>query len=122
MRTELTVILVCGSHTSVDAPYVYAVMDMYLFWYGSLMVVTGSAPCTDTAAEDWARSRQQVYVGFPAEWTKYGRAAGVKRNREMASLAQPNLVAAFYGQRGTLGMISHADKVGIPVQKWGWPE
>jgi hypothetical protein len=59
---------------------------------------------------------------MPAEWNKYGRAAGMKRNKEMVSLLPPDYVAAFYGQRGTLGMIAHAEKLGIKVHKWGWPE
>lgn len=120
MRAELTVILGCGSHKAVNVPYVRTVMDGYLFTYGKVMVITGAAKNTDRVIEDWARDREQIYVGIPAEWKVFGKAAGMKRNKEMPELIRPNFIVAFPGGRGTQGMVDHADRLGIPVHKWGW--
>lgn len=119
MRTELYVLLVCGGRFYGDGKFLYSVLDTYRFLMGKMMIVTGAAKGADLLAESWAKSRQQVYVGMPAEWDEYGKAAGMKRNREMPALILPSAIAAFPGGVGTSGMISVADRLGIHVHKWG---
>ncbi len=57
--------------------------------------------------------------GFPANWNKYGRAAGSIRNKQMLDEGKPNLVLAFHGNieksKGTKNMIEQAKKRGIKV-------
>lgn len=56
---------------------------------------------------------------FKADWTKYWKAAGLKRNQQMLDEGKPNLVVAFHDaledSKGTLNMVSRAKKVGIKV-------
>lgn len=58
----------------------------------------------------------------PAEWEKYGKGAGYRRNTEMAQLGG-DLCLAFWNERddsrGTLHMIEQAEKYGIPVELVG---
>jgi len=57
--------------------------------------------------------------GFPADWNKYGRAAGPIRNKQMLDEGKPDLVLAFHSNiensRGTKNMIEQAKKRGIVI-------
>ena len=59
-------------------------------------------------------------VGVPANWVKYGRAAGPIRNRRMLELVPPDLVVAFHddleSSRGTKDMVIAARQAEIPVR------
>lgn len=56
-------------------------------------------------------------IAVPAEWGKYGKSAGFKRNIEMLDM-EPEMVLAFQVGRssGTQHTIDQAVKRGIPVQ------
>lgn len=53
----------------------------------------------------------------PAEWERFGKGAGFRRNTEMAQLGA-ELCLAFHNGRssGTKHMIEQAEKYGIPVE------
>lgn len=113
MRERVTVVLVCGSHTSVEPRKVFNVLDAYKLLYGELLILHGAAPNTDSVAEQWAKSRQVIYIGVPAQWDLYGRSAGPHRNLEMLALFKPDHVIAFPGGPGTRNMIAQARSHGI---------
>ena len=53
---------------------------------------------------------------MPADWEKYGRSAGPKRNAQMAEIANA-LIAFWDGQsRGTKNMIETAKQKGLIVK------
>ncbi len=54
----------------------------------------------------------------PADWNKYGRAAGPIRNQKMLDECAPNLVLAFPDpkSRGTWDMVRRAKKAGVKVE------
>jgi len=55
-------------------------------------------------------------IKFPAEWNKFGKAAGPKRNKEMA-IAADALIAFWDGKsRGTKNMIELAKQKGLKVK------
>jgi hypothetical protein len=76
-------------------------------------VVCGGAVGVDRGGEEWAMSRGIPVKKFPANWKRYGRGAGPKRNREMAEYADG--VALFPGGRGTASMRSEAERAGIRI-------
>lgn len=57
--------------------------------------------------------------GFPADWKKYGRAAGPIRNKQMLDEGKPDLVLAFHtdikNSKGTKNMIQQAKDRGIKI-------
>jgi len=57
--------------------------------------------------------------GFPANWNKYGKAAGPIRNKQMLDEGKPDIVLAFHTNieksKGTKNMIEQAKKRGIKV-------
>lgn len=109
-------ILVCGSREWTDKPLFAKVMDGYRSEITEL--VEGCARGADQMAEQWAAARGVAVRHFPAEWDKYGKAAGYRRNTQMLT-TNPDLVIAFTEDlaqsRGTSMMINLSRRAGIPV-------
>lgn len=80
---------------------------------GVTEVVSGCARGVDRDGEAWAERKGIPVRRFPPEWNRYGRGAGVVRNREMAAYA--DAVALFPGKRGTESMCEEAREVGIAI-------
>lgn len=97
-------------------------------------VVSGDATGVDTAAIAWAEAKFIDYVRIPANWKKYSKAAGYKRNQKMAWYVRiieeqfnskgqecpekykAGLIAVWNGKsKGTKHMIDIAKEMGIDV-------
>jgi hypothetical protein len=76
-------------------------------------VVCGGASGADYAGKTWAEAHGVPVKTFPANWTQYGRAAGPRRNRQMAEYA--DALIAFPGGDGTANMITTARKYRLRV-------
>ena len=75
-------------------------------------VVCGEAWGADRFGKTWAMTNNVPVKSFPAQWDKYGRAAGPIRNKEMAEYAD-YLIAFWDGKpRGTRNMIETMKKLG----------
>lgn len=79
-------------------------------------VVCGCARGADTGGEEWATERGLPVKRFPADWAKYGRSAGPRRNQQMAEYA--DALIAFPGGKGTADMIKQATDYGLNVLDW----
>jgi hypothetical protein len=78
-------------------------------------VVSGEARGVDRLGEKWATMRGIPVKRFPANWDRFGRSAGYKRNTEMARYAEA-LVAIWDGKsKGTKNMIDEAKRLGLVV-------
>jgi glycerophosphoryl diester phosphodiesterase len=78
-------------------------------------VVTGRARGVDELGETWAREHNIPVRPFPAQWNKYGKSAGYRRNESMAEYAEA-LIAVWDGKsKGTRNMIDTARKYGLKV-------
>lgn len=81
-----------------------------------VVVVCGMARGADTLGEQYAREKGYEVNYFPADWNKYGKSAGYRRNEQMAQNADA-LVAFWDGQsRGTKHMIDLAYRYGLKVR------
>jgi hypothetical protein len=62
-----------------------------------------------------AREPDRQIKPYPADWDKYGKAAGPIRNKQMLDEGNPEKVIAFRfkNSRGTQNMINQAEKAGI---------
>lgn len=79
-------------------------------------VVSGCARGADAGGEAWAKQRGVPVKYFPADWDKYGRSAGPRRNQQMAEYAEA--LIAFPGGRGTANMVNQATERGLKVLDW----
>lgn len=82
-------------------------------------VVCGCARGADTGGEDWAKARGVPVARFPADWKKFGRSAGPRRNLQMAQYAEA--LIAFPGGSGTANMVQQATERGLKVLDWRSP-
>lgn len=83
------------------------------------LVIEGEAPGADTLAREAAEYFGIPVLAFPANWQKYGRAAGPIRNTEMLNEGKPDMVVAFHNDylhsKGTKNMVEQALKRGLKV-------
>ena len=105
--------IIAGSRHVKD--YCHILKAIKLSEFDIKTVVSGQARGADRLGERWARENEINLKVFPAEWDKYGRAAGIIRNKEMAEHANA-LIAIWDGKsRGTGNMINEANKKGLKV-------
>ena len=113
--TDIRRIIVCGSRGYQNRERVWQVLDEYVD--DDPTIVTGAC---GTGADRFA-----IEAGYglglevethPAEWDKYGNAAGPIRNRYMGALGA-ELLIAFGEGRGTNHMVSVAESREIPVRR-----
>lgn len=81
-------------------------------------VVSGGAKGADLGGEIWAQSRKVPVKKFPADWKRFGPAAGPKRNQAMAEYA--DAVVLFPGGKGTASMRLLAEKEGILIYDFAY--
>jgi hypothetical protein len=79
-------------------------------------ILSGCAGGVDELGEQYA-ARYNIKISyFPANWSTYGKGAGMIRNYEMSKIADA-LVAVWDGKSvGTKNMIDTAVNKGIPVK------
>jgi hypothetical protein len=78
-------------------------------------VVCGMAKGADRVGFEWAVMNDIPVARFPAEWDKWGKGAGYRRNAEMAKYADA-LLAFWDGEsKGTKHMIDLANKEGLLI-------
>lgn len=83
-------------------------------------IISGHAPGADALGERFAKSYGYPLTIFPAEWNKYGKAAGPIRNEKMAKYAAEadrGILVAFPIEEssGTMNMIKLAKQYGLEV-------
>ena len=84
-----------------------------------ITVISGTARGADSLGERYAQERGFSLIRMPAEWDRYGKAAGYKRNEAMAQTAGAGggLIAFWDGKsRGTGHMIDLAKQYGLAVR------
>lgn len=78
-------------------------------------IISGGAKGADTLAERWAKENNLKLTIFYPDWNKYGKSAGMIRNKSIIDSA--NEVVAFWDgiSRGTENSIQRARSSGKPV-------
>lgn len=80
-------------------------------------IISGTCRGTDKMGEEYAREEGMAVARFPADWSRYGKMAGPRRNGEMARYAMKKgcngVLIAFLraDSRGTKNMIDTAVKM-----------
>ena len=108
----MTKILVCGGRDYHDDSLMEQVLDQ--IQPGE--IIHGGARGADRLAGEYARQRGIPCREYPAQWNRYGKSAGYRRNEQMLREGHPDLVVAFPGGRGTAHMINTAREQGYPVE------
>ncbi len=81
-----------------------------------LIIVSGHCSGADIMGEQYAKENGLEVEVYPAEWKKYGRSAGAKRNKQMVDVANFAIAFPSPNGKGTQSMIKYAEQKGIPVK------
>jgi hypothetical protein len=102
-------IIIAGSRTFTDYKKLSEVCDQFLQDQTDIEIVSGAYyKGADKLGEQYAKERGYKITQFPADWKKFGRAAGPKRNEQMANYADA-LIAFWDGKsKGTKHMVEFA--------------
>lgn len=113
------VVLVCGSRFYTDYGKVYNCLKSI----DASLVLAGGCRGADILAVRASRALGYPFWEFPADWQKFGKAAGPIRNQRMLDEGKPDLVVAFHenpeNSKGTKDMIRRATRQGVPVRLIG---
>ena len=118
----MTRIIVAGSRSFQDYGSLKELLDSILDDLGvnNVEIVSGGANGADKLGERYASERGLRLIRFKADWNKYGRSAGMIRNKEMLDYAcqeRPLVVAFWDGEsHGTANMIQRAERRGVAVR------
>lgn len=111
-------ILVVGSRSITDYSFIKSYLDNLIhenYPDADIFIVSGGAIGVDTFAERYADENGYKKVIMPAEWDKYGKSAGYRRNTRMHEFiaSKPaRMVVAFWNGRskGTAHSFQLAEK------------
>lgn len=113
----MTRILVCGSRYWTDDNTIRKILKKYPT---STTIIHGGCRGVDNIAGRIARELGMKVDVFPAQWNKYGRSAGPKRNEKMLKEGKPDLVLVFHediaNSKGSWDMLNRVIKTGVPYK------
>lgn len=99
-------VIIAGSRTFNDYELLKSVCNKLI--HERIEIVSGTANGADKLGERYAKEFGHTIKYFPADWNKYGKAAGYKRNAEMAKYSEV-LITFWDGKsKGTKHMIKLA--------------
>lgn len=88
-------VLIFGSRDWQDAEAIYTVLNGYRADDLGVTVIQGGGRGADSIAKRWAQINAEEYLTFPADWDRYGRAAGPLRNQQQLKEGKPELAWGF---------------------------
>ena len=93
MKLTYSLIIAGSRKQPIDLEIIKTLYDKY---FDANEIVSGKEPTgIDKRGEDFAKLISLPVKAFPANWDKYGRSAGHKRNKQMTEYAD-GLMAFFF--------------------------
>jgi len=86
-------VIIAGGRNFDDFNKLCQVCDEFLQDQNHIEIVSGAYKGADLLGERYAAEQNHPIKQFPADWRRYGKSAGLKRNTEMAAYA--NALIAF---------------------------
>ena len=107
-------VIVCGGRDYQSPAHVFRALDNFHAQTPIAELMQGGANGVDQFAKEWAAHNHIKRFVCRADWEKYGKAAGPKRNARMLEW-KPDAVIYFPGGIGTANMVRQAIGAGVPV-------
>ena len=105
--------IIAGSRSCTNRQHLLAALEM-CGWVPTV-VISGTALGPDRFGEDWAEESNVPCERFPADWDRYGKSAGYRRNEQMADSAEALIALWDARSRGTMHMIDIAKRKGLRI-------
>ena len=110
-------IIIAGSRNFTDYQKLKTECDQFLQDHKNIEIVSGGHyKGADKLGIEYANEKGFDLIKFPAEWNKFGKAAGPKRNKEMAKYADALIVFWDGKSKGTLNMINLAKEEALKIK------
>ena len=107
--------IIAGSRDNIEYQDVLSAMGECPWSSEITEVVSGKARGVDTLGEQWAKENNIPIKEFPANWKKFGKSAGPRRNEEMGDYADALVAVWDGGSKGTKHMIDYSENKGLKV-------
>jgi hypothetical protein len=101
-------VIIAGGRDFYDYGSLYRYCDYVLLNQTDIEVVSGCANGADSLGERYAKEKGYPIKKFKADWNKFNKSAGFKRNAEMAEYADALIVFWDRKSKGTKNMIELA--------------
>ncbi len=105
-------LIIAGSRDFDDYPLLVEKIQQRFFFKDEFFgthcideIVSGKAKGADSLGEIFAKEFHIPIKEFPAKWKKYGKSAGIKRNRAMSNYADALIVFWDGSSKGTKHMV-----------------
>ena len=111
------VIAGCRDYNNYDEAKLYIDFCLSNIRKGNnIIIISGCASGADSIGERYAKENGFEVEKYPADWKKYGRSTGPKRNKQMAEIC--DYVICFWDEKskGTKSMIDFAKKFNKPIR------
>ena len=101
-------LIIAGGRNFTNYQKLTETCDTILRDQTNIEIVSGTSKGADQLGEKYAKQKGYKLTKFPADWNKFGKAAGPIRNQQMANYA--NALIAFWDgkSKGTKNMIVRA--------------
>lgn len=109
-------IIIAGSRTILDYELLLDAISVSDFSISE--VISGGARGVDRLGERWGWSMGVRTTVFKANWDRFGRAAGLYRNSDMAAYAEGAIILWDGWSSGTLDMIDKMRRLGKKCEIW----
>jgi hypothetical protein len=76
-------------------------------------IISGGARGVDSLAKRYATEHDIKLIEFPADWQKFGKSAGPKRNTQIVEACDHLIAFPSKEGRGTQDSIAKAEKAGV---------
>lgn len=116
-------VAVVGSRSFDDYGRLCQFLETYFFRYHETrpnewlisQVISGGAQGADHLAERFAKDEKIELVVFPAEWDKYGRSAGPRRNDDIVKACDVAVIFWDLKSPGSKDILNKVLKAGKPA-------
>ena len=109
---QLYKLMISGSRGIKDSKKIYDELEKIFAAHPDFILISGGARGVDSIAEEWAKSRNLPIEQHKPDWAKYGKGAGIVRNKEMVLAADYVLIFWDGESKGTKSVIDFCEKQG----------
>ena len=109
-------VIVAGGRDYDDYQLMENRLDYLLQNEASITIVSGTAKGADKLGERYANQKGFDIIEMPADWDKFGKSAGYRRNEEMAKIADAAVIFWDGESRGSKHMIDLSHKYNLKVR------
>ena len=109
-------VIVAGSRNFNDYNLMSEKLNYYFQNRNDIVIVSGTCYGADKLGEKYAKEHNLGLLQFPADWNKYGKSAGYRRNLQMAEQADACVVFWDGESKGSKHMIDIAKKHNLALR------